>query len=467
MPIIHKKSAADAYLDAPDGTPAPIPTAAPSLGGVSAADAFLDAPDTGAAGIVTSVKPPEQHGPVRRFLGSLAEQINPITAVKGIAQLTAHPVDTYNADAAARTGIFNEARQRFGRGDVASGIAKGVESFIPFLGTAMSQAGDRFESGDIAGAAGTSVGMGLAMAGPSKLGDVPIPGRGILQGGARALQQSALKPAAKGIVQRGRIIDTTLREGLTPGSEGIDAARAGLSESGQGISNITSSGPQTQSISPGSVVSELGKLKQPKLGVDLSAIEAVENEFLDRFRSSPTSAVRNMTPAEAQGLKTEAQQAATRLKKAAYEPGGQPNTGKVEAYQVIADMLGDQLLSQFPELSTPYARYSALKEAMPAVQAAAKRIGNRNPFGPLSIFSGVATGVMTGGLEHGVLAGAMAELLTNPVLRSKLAVSMYRASNGAMTIPAASARVAAYANALGQAVAAEYGGPQNGPAGQK
>jgi hypothetical protein len=399
-----------------------------------------------------------QSSPFTRFTKSLVNQLNPIEGIKGLAQLTAHPIDTYQADAAARSGIWNDATKRIRGGDIPGGIAKGVEAFMPFLGPSLSQAGDQFQSGDVAGGAGSSVGMGLAMAGPSKLGDIPLPGRGILQSGARGLYQGALKPSAKSIVQRGRIVDTGLIEGLPADPQGITNRTAGLADSGQQISQITKGAPQTQSMSPGIVVSELAKLKQPRLGVDVAAIDAVENEFLDRLRNGPNQAVRNMTPGEAQGMKTEAQQAATRLKKAAYEPGGQPNAGKVEGYQTVANTLGDQLVGQFPELAAPYARYAALKEIGPSLEAAVKRSGNRNPFGALSVLSGVTAGTLTGNVPHGILAGAMVEALSNPAIRSRLAIAMSRASKGSLTIPAAAARVVGYSNALGQAVGPESSG---------
>lgn len=290
MPILQpKRTAADDFLDAPDTAPAPAASAA-SPGGPTAADAFLDAPD----------QAPEKQGPVRRFLGNLAEQFNPVTAVKGIAQLTAHPIETYKSDATARSGILEDAKRRFSGGDVPGGIVKGAEAFIPFLGPALSQAGDKFESGDIAGGAGQSVGMGLNLAGPAALKGagirVPQGIRSSISSTAERLYQSALKPSTRIAPEAtASMVQTGLREGIPVGKAGLEKLTGLVDDLNSRISSeIQAAGPERR-ISPGRAVQNTIDLEQkftqqvnPK--ADLAAIKSAREEFLGQLQETSPEA---------------------------------------------------------------------------------------------------------------------------------------------------------------------------------
>ncbi len=433
---------------APDGTAAvPIP-AAPD-GGMA-----VPAPEQAAP---TPSQPPEKQGPVRRFLGNLAEQVNPVTAVKGIAQLSAHPVDTYNADASARTGILEDAKQRFGKGDIPGGIAKGVEAFIPFLGPALSKAGDQFESGDIAGGAGSSVGMGLNMAGPAALAKsgivarVPAGIRGAMQNTAERGYQTALRPSLRmGPEAAQATVQTGLREGIPVSKAGIEKLSGLVDDLNTQISDrIQAAGPKRQ-ISPGRAVQNTRDLEsqfqnQVNPTSDVAAIGASREDFLNQLRPQgvPGGAIRNMTAEEAQAMK---QGTYAQLKSRAY---GELGSATVEAQKSLARGLKEELAAQFPELDALNAREGTMLKLEPELERAVQRYANRHLVGIGTPIAGGAVGIMTGSRPLAALTGAVKAILSPPVV-SRLAIALSRASNGSIPLATAQARMAGYANAIAQ-----------------
>jgi hypothetical protein len=72
---------------------------------------------------------------------------------------------------------------------------------------------------------------------------------------------------------------------------------------------------------------------------------------------------------------------------------------------------------------------------------------------------GIGTPIAAGGIKAATgstglaaAAGTLKLVLDNPVVKSNLAIALSRASKGKLTISGATARVAAYATALGSAV---------------
>ena len=126
-----------------------------------------------------------------RYLGNLWEQINPVAAVKGIAQAVTSPIDTakglYQAhaeqfskasDAASQGGIGNYSRAA---GHVLAGV-------LPVIGPVAAQAGEQIGSGDIAGGFGTATGV---MA--------PFSIKPVLQGARAAVPARSREAAAAGL----------------------------------------------------------------------------------------------------------------------------------------------------------------------------------------------------------------------------------------------------------------------------
>lgn len=124
------------------------------------------------AGYEAEAAPPPPAEPnlwdkAKHFATELGAQINPVSMVKGAAQITSDPVGSYEADAAVRQKILDKAKTSFGKGDYAEGLAHGLYSMLPFVGANLDRSGEQFKAGDIAGGAGSSIGQGLALAAPA------------------------------------------------------------------------------------------------------------------------------------------------------------------------------------------------------------------------------------------------------------------------------------------------------------
>lgn len=110
-----------------------------------------------------SVESSEQTGPqgsaLRRFASNAAEMLNPITAVKGIAQAVMNPIDTGKALYGAQAGQFGQAREAFGQGRYAEAFGHGLAGSVPLVGPIAAEAGEQIASGDVAGGLGKTTGL--------------------------------------------------------------------------------------------------------------------------------------------------------------------------------------------------------------------------------------------------------------------------------------------------------------------
>jgi hypothetical protein len=117
----------------------------------------------------TKATPPDKSigQSIKDFGSELGRQLNPISAVKGAAQLTAHPISSYEQDAAARQKILDMAKQSLKNKDYAGAAAHGLYSMIPFMGTELERSGEQFQHGEVAKGLGSSTGMGIAASTPA------------------------------------------------------------------------------------------------------------------------------------------------------------------------------------------------------------------------------------------------------------------------------------------------------------
>jgi hypothetical protein len=101
-----------------------------------------------------------------RFASNAGEMLNPVAAVKGIAQAVAHPIDTakavYGASADQASKAATAARE--GRYFEALGHAGAT---IPVVGPAAAEAGEQIARGDIAGGLGKAAGLLIPAAAPA------------------------------------------------------------------------------------------------------------------------------------------------------------------------------------------------------------------------------------------------------------------------------------------------------------
>jgi hypothetical protein len=408
-------------------------------------------------------------GPVRRLASSYAAQVNPMPLVRAAADVTnrpienlkevgsqfaTHPIDTV-VDAVFPGGrdLWEKAKKDFESGNHSQGAVHAIQALIPFVGGTLGKAGDQLKQGDVAGGAGTTLGLATNLVAPELLRSLPEINIGkAVRPAAEWLNQTAIKPGGKGTPAVKRALSNiSLDEGLPANQAGLDARETLSDQVGGELGSLYKSGPQKRSMSPGPVTKALNNLAS-EVGqashADAATVQGVRDEFLDNLRTQPGGAVRNLTPAEAFDLKVAHQQKATQMKKGAYE-GGADNSAAVSAHQEIASALGDQLVGQFPEATRLNKRYSNLQKVERPLETAANRSTNTRILDSTGIAStvlGFATGHGGAGLA-GSAATLVVKLLRDPAIRSQIAIKMARSTKG-MTVSAADAAIGGYLNAL-------------------
>lgn len=386
------------------------------------------------------------------FLSGLWKQINPVSGLKGAAQLAAHPIDTYMADADQRQGIYKQAEESFKNGNYTEGSARLLHAFLPFLGPQMNAAADDFEAGNYAKGAGTSVGLGLNVAGPAAVGKgitATLPGsmRDFMLSKAKSLYQSALKPSLRaGAPDPGQLAETGLENNIPVSSGGVDKI------SGP-IDDLNNSVKQTIAAQPGKTVNAFGiadRLQQTAQKfqnqvnptADLNAIRESGADFL---QNNPS----DIPADQAQALKTGTYQ---QLSDRAY---GELGSATIEAQKALARGLKEELVKQFPEIADLNARESKLIDLDSALDTAVRRIGNHQLFGIGTPLAAAGAKAISGSSGVAAVSGLMKAVFDNPVVKSKLAIALNQASKGGVTLGGATARVEGYANALGNTVGSQ------------
>lgn len=103
---------------------------------------------------------------VHHFAGEFWKQVNPVEAVKGMAQMTAHPIDTIKAYGQQNSTIAAKAEESFKKGNYAEGVRHVlgyVLNGLPGVGSTIDEAGDKAGSGDVAGGLGETAGLATNM----------------------------------------------------------------------------------------------------------------------------------------------------------------------------------------------------------------------------------------------------------------------------------------------------------------
>ena len=240
--------------------------------------------------------PDAQPSALSRFGSNMGEMLNPATAVKGIAQAVANPIETGKAIYGMQAEQFGKARDAFTEGRYSEMLGHGVAGAVPLIGPAAATAGEQIGSGDIAGGLGKGAGLvaGVGLAGPvarvvGKAAKAPT------QATARRLYQSALKPTkatlkdvrpAAGKTAQETLLQTGLNEGIPITARGlkkvdtlIDSLEAEVKSR---VDEIAEYGGEK--VDPALVEQAINDVvreftNQVNAQPDLSAIEAVRGHF--------------------------------------------------------------------------------------------------------------------------------------------------------------------------------------------
>ena len=372
-------------------------------------------------------------------------QVNPLAALKSLVTATNHPIDTAGSLLTAQGEAGKKAYDSAKAGDYVSAVRHGIDYLLPIIGPQIDRAGDLAQSGQYAKATGATAGIATNIAAPELLKGVTarlpvgeLPER---------LYQSALKPSpamasakVKGMIQSG------LDNEIPVSAAGVEKLSGLIDDLGAKVkADIQAGSNAGATVDPFKVASRLSDTSkrfstQVNPEADLNAIGEAGNEFL---RNNPNP----IPAATAQDLKSGTY---AQLKDRAY---GQMSTATVEAQKALARGIKEELESAFPEIKGLNAQQGAAASLQTALTRAVQRIDNHQLFGLGTPLAAAAGGAVAGGWGAAVSA-VLKLVIDQPQFKSRLAYTLSRAGKG-IPISAATARIAAYSNQLGNAMPKE------------
>lgn len=412
-----------------------------------------------------AVPPKSWTDSVGDFAGELWKQVNPVSGIVGLKNAVNHPIETYKNDVTAREGIYKQAEDAFKQGKYSEGAAHLIYSFVPFLGPAINEQGNNFVQGNYAKGAGGSIGIGLNLAGPQAVSKgiaaVKNAAAPAAQAVAERMYQSSLKPSVASYSTSE--VKNMVRTGL---ENEIPVSAGGAAKLGDLVQDLnqkiraqiaagTSEGATVNKFKVASRLSDTAQKFETQVTpeADLQAVSDAGNEFL-----------RNQ-PAEIPALRAQDLKAGTYKQLAGKY--GELSSATKEAQKALARGIKEELQTQFPEIQGLNAQEGKLIGLDEALERAVRRIDNRNimSLGGKIAAAGAGTvlGVESGHAIAGTVGGlVMHEVLTDPLLQSKLAIALNKTGKGA-SIATSRAKVAGYLNALGNAANSEQPSDLNNP----
>lgn len=260
---------------------------------------------------------------------------------------------------------------------------------------------------------------------------------------APAMYQSALKPPVTASLDKtAGMVNAGLENSVPVSPAGLEKLGSAIDDLNQKITAVVNSNP-SRNINKFAVASRLSDTadtlsKQVNPEKDLATVGGAGNEFL---RNAPG----NIPADQAQAMKVGTYQQL----KAKY---GQMGVAQVEAEKALARGIKEELATAFPELNSLNAQESRLLELQPALERAVSRNANHQLVGIGTPIAGGAVGLASGSPAAGAVAATVKAIVDNPMVKSKLAIALYRAgknSGQAINMGQAFAKVAAYSAALG------------------
>lgn len=291
---------------------------------------------------------------------------------------------------------------------------------------------------------------GLATRGALKLGQAPT--------SAEQWYESALKPPkSKGWTpeKRERVVKTGLENEVTLQRGGIDSVESVRNKiddiNSEIMGKIQGGATNGVTVSPTAVANRVDDLEpffgnQVNPDADLAAIRKTKSEFLDNNSVTvqppappytPFTSGRRPQPAPAP-VTTETPipiDKAQQMKQNTYAVNrkkyGELKGAETEAQKALARGLKEEIVAAFPELADLNARESALIELDDAV---VKFLGRTNSRDAVP-FKGVLAG------HSNIVGGLLTTIIDAPIIKSKLAIALYKARNPSTPIGAIKAAI--------------------------
>lgn len=257
---------------------------------------------------------------------------------------------------------------------------------------------------------------------------------------AARMYQSALKPSTRLSPSKvATAVNTGLEHGIPVSEAGVEKLSSLIDDVNDKIKATIAADP-ARPVNKFAVASRLSDTAkkfatQVNPTADLNAINEAGNEFLDT-QKNPIPA------ADAQALKTGTYQ---QLSSKAY---GEMKSASIESQKALARGLKEELAEAFPELKDLNAQDTRFYGLEPILEKAVQRISNHQLIGIGTPAVGISAKAITGSGPAAAVSGFMKMLVDNPMVKSRLAIMLNKASKGRLTPAMAQSRVAAYSSAL-------------------
>lgn len=369
-----------------------------------------------------------------------------VTSDEGAKNFFKHPLNTLMDSFKGQGELYEKAKDSYNKGDYKNAVIHGLNYLVPFIGQQTDQAGQQLEQGDISGGVARTLGAAVpVVAGSPEVraaaGKVAAPLANMADSTAQRMYQSALKPSTtinpaqvKNMVQTGLQNEIPVSEaGATKLSGLIEDLNDKIKTQIQAGSN---SGATINKFAVASRLADTAKRFSTQVNpeADLNAVSESGNEFL---RNQPAQ----IPAADAQALK---QGTYAQLKGKSY---GEMQTATKESQKALARGIKEELNQQFPELASLNAQDSKLYQLDGILEKAVQRQSNHQLIGLSTPAAAAAGGVITGSGVGAMAAAVLKAVIDDPVMKSRLAIALAR-SGRTMPLPEATARIAAYSNAL-------------------
>jgi hypothetical protein len=425
---------------------------------------------------------PEQVDTGETFLGELGKSLNPVTAVKGVAQAAMNtaaiaqgishldPRETVQAVVksagplvALQADQIAKVKESYAKGDYTEAFGH-LLAALPVIGPAAAEAGEAIggtppeydKFGNIVRpgiAPNFGAGLGKATGLLAQAAAPALVGKGVAK-----VQQVASKTTAPWVYRSGLgVPPLTDPAKVNKAVEGAFEHQIRLTEKGaasmeQNITRLNDAVRSEIASRPGvtidrhAVAEHLDELaaryaKQVNPKADLETIAKVKQEFLEMGGATPTGLVTAQgTPVmsraqpipalEAQDLKT----GTYAINKGKY---GKVSDAQIEAEKALAHGLMTELNNAFPEVVALNAKQGRLLELKPLLERRLRQMANADELPVHMTPTGNALGIM-------------AKLIASPGIKSRLALWLHEGSKRAVPMSQATARVTAFLNQLEQ-----------------
>ena len=327
----------------------------------------------------------------------------------------------------------------------AAPIAAAVGFGSGYVGTKTGQkvaelAGATPEQQELAG----DIGGFAASVGGGKLASL----RGTAAEVAPKLYQSALKPSTTMSASKvSQVINTGLKQEIPVSPAGAEKIGTLIDDLNQQISGKIQQGAgQGVTVNKFAVTSRLGDTakqfgSQVNPVKDLNTIGRAGNEFL---KEQPGEIPADQAQAIKQGTYQQISKSYGKLSNAA-----------IESQKSLARGIKEELASQIPEIGSLNEQESQLIGLDKAMERAVNRISNHQLMGIGTPIVAGAAGAVTKSTGIGAAAGIIKAVIDDPIVKSKLAIALYKSGKGATPMSLINSRLAAYSASLAGASSAQ------------